>query len=536
MVRYPVYSRLEKKDNQMSASGTNLAFKCTYNDAAFRGICSPQTYEYNLSKGRAWCEKAKCRSFKGNPTKEDHPCYESILFTEWRFGAGWDHRKVERPRPIKEVKEGKIALLTTLEPNKEEKDRRIIGFLTIDRLEEGEEKETVVYGDPNKSLELDPQLIIRFWDYYKNLKAPERVFWGSGLFRYVQDKVILKFLDELKRIYVEPRYPAREIAKIKGLLNDYPKVPEPEIDNLAKAEATNSCPYCGHENLEQAKFCNKCGKVLGQKCRKCLTANPCGSRFCFECGTQLGGEGPNNASTIRDKLLEFGREEIRKPRQWMFTPDPKAERLIKTDPNAFLFAAILDQGIDAERAWAMPYELKKRLGHLDPNKITELNTKDLEEAFSKGFKIHRFWRTMARRIQEAARLLDKKYQQSAANIWANEPKCADVYDRLLEFDGIGQKKASMLTNILYRDLGVKLKEKSGIDVSYDEMVRRVFLRTGLVKKDTMNEVIDSARKLNPGYPGELDSPAWVIGRTWCLKTKPNCDHCYLNKVCPKLVV
>lgn len=103
------------------------------------------------------------------------------------------------------------------------------------------------------------------------------------------------------------------------------------------------------------------------------------------------------------------------------------------------------------------------------------------------------------------------------------------------FNGIGQKKASMATNILVRDLGIQARDKSGIDVSYDMHVRRVFLRTGLAEIDDENTVIQSARELNPEYPGGLDLPIWDIGRGWCHPIEPECDECPIKNVCPKII-
>jgi endonuclease III len=65
------------------------------------------------------------------------------------------------------------------------------------------------------------------------------------------------------------------------------------------------------------------------------------------------------------------------------------------------------------------------------------------------------------------------------------------------------------------------------------MVRRVFTRTGFVKKDTLSNVINAARSLHAEYPGELDFPSWDIGRRWCLNTSPKCGLCVLNNVCLK---
>jgi len=93
----------------------------------------------------------------------------------------------------------------------------------------------------------------------------------------------------------------------------------------------------------------------------------------------------------------------------------------------------------------------------------------------------------------------------------------------------------MATNILVRDFGVEVKDKTGIDISYDIHIRRVFLRTGLASKDDMNLMIKEARKLNPKYPGVLDNPCWIIGRKHCHPQDPECNNCPISNVCPKLV-
>jgi hypothetical protein len=68
-------------------------------------------------------------------------------------------------------------------------------------------------------------------------------------------------------------------------------------------------------------------------------------------------------------------------------------RLLATDPNAFLLAAIFDRGILAEEAWEKPYQLKKRLGHLDLKKISLMSEKELQLEVGPqkhGTSLHRF--------------------------------------------------------------------------------------------------------------------------------------------------
>ena len=48
-----------------------------------------------------------------------------------------------------------------------------------------------------------------------------------------------------------------------------------------------SCPSCGTDNPEGAKFCNGCGAQLVRTCPSCGTSNAPGAKFCSECGATL---------------------------------------------------------------------------------------------------------------------------------------------------------------------------------------------------------------------------------------------------------
>jgi len=237
--------------------------------------------------------------------------------------------------------------------------------------------------------------------------------------------------------------------------------------------------------------------------------------------------------TIAEKILEYGgKQGFAKTIE--FTPDKEANDLILNNSFAYLIAVICDQGMKAERVWAIPFELQKRLGHLDPEKIAKLSDEDIEGVFRTKPTLHRYWKTMAKRVKSACKLVDEKYDGNAENIWNDNPRSDDLHRRFEEFDGIGQKKASMATNILVRDLGADVKDKKWIDVSYDIHVRRVFLRTELVEKDDQQLIIQTARALNPEYPGKLDLPCWLIGRNWCHPNNPDCTNCPITSVCPKM--
>lgn len=193
-----------------------------------------------------------------------------------------------------------------------------------------------------------------------------------------------------------------------------------------------------------------------------------------------------------------------------FTPNEAANALIHDDPFAFLIAVICDQGIVAERAWAVPYELKRRLGHLDPYRMAA-EPQAVLAAFTSPPVLHRFVNQVAGWVAAAAGVVAGHYNGDASAIWNDRPSAAELRGRFDAFPGIGQKKAAMAVEILERDLHIPLGDLTGSDIAYDVHVRRVFLRTGLARRDDVTAMVAIARALHPERPGELGNPAWDIG-------------------------
>ena len=118
------------------------------------------------------------------------------------YGAGWDHRSVERPRKINNTGVGKIAFITSLEPGRQEKDRRIVGYFIIKNTTGGEKTETLLLGDAADGFVVPPSINLMLWDYYRNPRAPGKTFWGTGLFRYLDDRTALEILVRVKTLPV----------------------------------------------------------------------------------------------------------------------------------------------------------------------------------------------------------------------------------------------------------------------------------------------------------------------------------------------
>jgi len=209
-------------------------------------------------------------------------------------------------------------------------------------------------------------------------------------------------------------------------------------------------------------------------------------------------------------LLEYSRRgmPLTKPSDRILDRSlPEADALVDSDPYAFLIAVLADYRVRASRAWNLPYLLKRRLGHLNPRKIASMQLQDLERVMTEPTALHRHPRKVAEFILDSSRLLVQRYEGDVSRIWADSPRTQDIQSRLEAFHGIGQKKASMATNILVRDYSVPVKDRRGIDVSGDVHVLRVFWRTGLTHDPAADEVVEAARELHPEYPGSLDLPA-----------------------------
>src|SRR6202165_4790058 len=93
----------------------------------------------------------------------------------------------------------------------------------------------------------------------------------------------------------------------------------------------------------------------------------------------------------------------------VWTDDPAANQLLEADPLALLIGLVLDQQVKMEKAFAGPYELKKRLGHLDVRKIAAMDPDKLNAVFRERPALHRFPGSMATRVPASGLAIVKAY-------------------------------------------------------------------------------------------------------------------------------
>src|SRR5260370_10470386 len=101
----------------------------------------------------------------------------------------------------------------------------------------------------------------------------------------------------------------------------------------------------------------------------------------------------------------------------VWTDDPAANQLLETDPLALLIGMVLDQQVKMEKAFGGPYELKRRLGHLDARKIASMDPEALDRGFRERPALHRFPGSMAKRVQAMCAVIVKDYGGDAGSVW-----------------------------------------------------------------------------------------------------------------------
>ena len=238
---------------------------------------------------------------------------------------------------------------------------------------------------------------------------------------------------------------------------------------------------------------------------------------------------------IENILLEEANKEYESNRNLLLEYGIKNDLVadIENYPHAFLLSCIMDRRILSERAWSIPPKIIEIIGSFNILDLYKISEEEYVSLF-REHNLHKYNELMPKVFYKAVHKIVDEYNGNASNIWKDNPSSATLILRLLEFDGVGVKIATMTANILSRAFNVKLKDFYSIDISPDTHVKRVFRRMGLVE-DTkkIEKIIYKAREINPNFPGKLDLTCWNLGKTICTKKQPKCDICIFNSECPK---
>lgn len=131
-----------------------------------------------------------------------------------------------------------------------------------------------------------------------------------------------------------------------------------------------------------------------------------------------------------------------------FTPDEHANALLASDGNALLIGLCLEQQVRSAKAMSGPFELRRRLGHLDPRKIAKMPDAKIQAVFRKPPALHRFPGMMAKRVKALCARIADDYDDDGSRIWSRSRSASEVYERLRELPGFGDAKAASGVRIL----------------------------------------------------------------------------------------
>ena len=138
------------------------------------------------------------------------------------------------------------------------------------------------------------------------------------------------------------------------------------------------------------------------------------------------------------------------------TGDGAADALLSESPLALLIAMILDQQIPLEKAFRSPFDLQERLGGtLDVFALAAMDPDRLVEVFSARPALHRFPKSMAKRVQEACELIVSSYGGDTAAIWTTAKDGNQLLANLKAIPGFGDQKARIFVALLGKQLGIQ---------------------------------------------------------------------------------
>jgi uncharacterized HhH-GPD family protein len=135
--------------------------------------------------------------------------------------------------------------------------------------------------------------------------------------------------------------------------------------------------------------------------------------------------------------------------------DPEADQLLDDSPFALLAGMVLDQQIPLEVAFRGPKKIAERMGGFDVAEIADYDPDKFAALCSEKPAIHRFPRSMAKRIQALAQIIMDRYDGDAAALWvAGDPDGNELLQRLKGLPGFGEQKARIFLALLGKQYGV----------------------------------------------------------------------------------
>lgn len=133
--------------------------------------------------------------------------------------------------------------------------------------------------------------------------------------------------------------------------------------------------------------------------------------------------------------------------------EPEADKLLAAEPLALLIGMLLDQRIPMEVAFAGPKKIADRMGGFDVRRIAEADPDEFAAMCAIPPAVHRFHRSMAKRVQSLCQYVIDSYDGRADALWTDsDPEGPEILRRLKALPGYGDQKARIFLALLGKQL------------------------------------------------------------------------------------
>lgn len=232
---------------------------------------------------------------------------------------------------------------------------------------------------------------------------------------------------------------------------------------------------------------------------------------------------PERSARVRDRLLQRGGPGVI---HWSWLSELGGAWADRKRANKFLLGAILDYQMQAALVWENARRFAEDdLG--DPENLWEtilaIPAWESEVVFRR-YRLHRFF-AAHRRVQRIGETIVRNYCGDAREIWKDR-RPAEVRKRL-ETMRVGPQISRMVVGALF-----DTKQISGVgELKADLHVRRVLGRVFVGGKVSVAEAHRIANRMKPGASWMLDAPLYLLGKSKCRPTNPDCVRCPLREEC-----
>ena len=231
----------------------------------------------------------------------------------------------------------------------------------------------------------------------------------------------------------------------------------------------------------------------------------------------------NKHQRVRKLLLDH------RPRgglRWGSLSNLKGRRADKKSANKFMLACILNYRMKAEQVWNNAKRFAEdELG--DPKYLWETII-DIRrwnsDTVRRRYRLH-YLSAAHKRVRRIAKEIVEHYKGDARNIWKNQTP--DDIRKRLEGMRVGPQISRMIVGALHDTKQISGAGELKADIHVRRVLGRVF--TGqVVSADDAHRI---AKQMEPRKSWKLDAPLYLLGKSTCIPTNPDCEDCYLPKEC-----